>query len=389
MRAGIVGHLLSFEPSYRQAGVSRYTEALVREMPRRSPTDTFVVFTGPAHPPADRDFPPSLQWVHARVPTQRPPVRIAWEQTAGMTVARRHALDVLHAPVNVIPVLTGTPSVVTIHDLAFHHFPRQYPAAKQRYLRMMTRLSVRRATRVIAVSEATRRDVIDVYGCPPERVVTVPNGVSDEFRPLPDEEIARFRQAEGLTEPFLLFLGTLQPRKNLETLLRAYARVQAESGWRLVVAGATGWSYDPVFQTARDLGLADVVRFAGYVPPERLPLWYNAAGMLVYPSLYEGFGLQLVEAMACGTPVIAADTSSLPEVVGNAGLLAAPRDVDGFARAIVSLARSPDMREDLRARGLRRAALFSWAATADRTLAVYREAIAAGGRKRVLREKRV
>jgi glycosyltransferase involved in cell wall biosynthesis len=388
VRAGIIGHLLSFESSYRQAGVSRYTEALVRELPRRSPLDTFVVFASPDRAHRSRGFDSSVQWIHSRVPTQRPPVRIAWEQTMGSTVARRHALDVIHAPVNVTPVITGCPRVVTIHDLAFHHFPEQYPGAKQRYLRVMTRVSVKRATRVIAVSEATRQDVIDTYGCPPDRVITVPNGVSKEFRRLPNDEVDAFRQSEGLTEPFILFLGTLQPRKNLETLLRAYARVRSETGWKLVVAGAAGWSYDPIFETARDLDLADSVRFAGYVPPERLPLWFNAAGMLVYPSLYEGFGLQLVEAMACGTPVIAADTSSLPEVVGNAGLLVGPRDIDGFARAIVSLARSPEMRDDLRDRGLRRATQYSWHVTADQTLAVYRDAAAEDGGRRVLREKR-
>ncbi|HUG16574.1 MAG TPA: glycosyltransferase family 1 protein [Thermomicrobiales bacterium] len=388
MRAGIIGHLLSFESSYRQAGVSRYTEALVRELPRRSPGDTFVVFTGPDRPPSDRDFDASVEWAHSRAPTGRPLIRIAWEQTVGFMVARRHRLDLVHAPVNVTPLVTLCPRVVTIHDLAFHHFPEQYPGPQQRYLRAMTRLSVRRATRVIAVSEATRQDVIVTYGCAPERVVTVPNGVSTEFRPLPEDVVAAFRKSEGLAEHFILFLGTLQPRKNLETLLRAYARAHTDAGWSLVVAGAAGWSYDPIFDMARDLGLADKVRFAGYVPPERLPLWYNAAGMLVYPSLYEGFGLQLVEAMACGTPVIASNTSSLPEVVGNAGLLVGARDVDGFARAIVTLARSPEMRADLRARGVRRAASFSWEATADRTLSVYREAVAESRRQRLPRERR-
>jgi glycosyltransferase involved in cell wall biosynthesis len=372
VRAGIIGHLLSFEASYRQAGVSRYTEALVRELPDLAPEDEFVVFTGPRQPPAERAFPSALRWQHARVPTQRPPVRIAWEQTAGTIIARRHRLDLLHAPVNVTPLVSGCPRIVTIHDLAFHHFPEQYPGAKQRYLRLMTRLSVRRAARVIAVSEATRQDVIATYGCDPARVVTVPNGVAGECRPLPDDEVRAFRQRERLPDDFILFLGTLQPRKNVETLLRAYARVREECDWQLVIAGAAGWDYSSIFATARELGLVDVVRFAGFVPPEQVPLWYNAASLLVYPSLYEGFGLPLLEAMACGTPVIAADASALPEVVGDAGLLVGPRDVEGLARAIASLTRSPEARAELRARGLQRAQTFSWRATAERTLAVYR-----------------
>ena len=372
-RIGLIGHLLSFEPTYRQAGVSRYTEALVRELPQVGPDEEYVVFTGAARPPVARGFDPGIEWVHARIPTARPEARILWEQTAGATIARRYRLDLVHAPVNVTPLVTGAPRVVTIHDLAFHLYPEQYPGAKQRYLRLMTRLSVQRAARVIAVSEATREDVIRLYGARPEKVVAVPNGMSGDFQPLPVEQVEAFRAAQGLPERFILFVGTLQPRKNLETLLRAYALVADEIGWELVVVGATGWSYAPIFETARALGLAERVRFAGYVAGEELPLWYNAAGIFAYPSVYEGFGLPLLEAMACGTPVIAADTSSLPEVVGDAGLLVDPREVDDLANAIRRLAGSETLRDDLAVRGLTRAAAYSWRRTAEETLAVYRD----------------
>jgi glycosyltransferase involved in cell wall biosynthesis len=374
---GIIGHLLSFDATYRHAGVSRYVEALLRELPAlasdpRAGPAAFVVFTGRDHSPAERGFDPRLRWVHAPLPTGEPALRILWEQTTGMTIARRFGLDVVHAPVNVTPLVTGAPRVVTIHDLAFHHYPQHYPGWKGRYLRLLTRLSVRRAARVIAVSETTRRDVIRLYRADPARVVAIPNGVSEEYQRLPAGEIASFRQAQGLTRDFVLFVGTLQPRKNLETLLRAYARVADEIGWDLVVVGAEGWQYAPVFATARELGLAESVRFAGFVPDATLPLWYNAAGMVACPSLYEGFGLPLLEAMACGAPVIAADVSSLPEVVGDAGLLVPPGDVDGWARAIQMLARNPARRDDLAQRGLRRAGGYSWRRTAAETLAVYR-----------------
>ena len=376
-RIGLIGHLLSFELTYRQAGVSRYTEALVRELPNVGPDEQYVVFTGGERPPVSRGFDPGIEWVHSRLPTGKPEARILWEQTVGTTIARRHRLDLIHAPVNVTPLVTGAPRVVTIHDIAFHLYPEQYPGAKQRYLRLMTRLSVQRATRVIAVSEATRQDVIRYYGAKPSQVVTVPNGVPADYHPLPPDEVAEFRAREGLPERFILFVGTLQPRKNLETLLRAYAQVADDIGWELVVVGATGWAYDPIFETARSLGLAERVRFAGYVPGEDLPRWYNAAGMFVYPSLYEGFGLPLLEAMACGTPVIAANTSSLPEVVGDAGLLVDPRDADELAGAIRRLAESASLREDLSARGRQRAAAYSWRRTAEETLAVYRDVMRA------------
>lgn len=388
MRVGIIGHLLSFEPTYRQAGVSRYTEALVRELPAVAPNDDFVVFTGRQQPPEGRGFDPRVRFVHSPLPTEKPTVRIAWEQTAGVSVAVRERLDVVHAPVNVTPLVTGVPRVVTIHDLAFHLYPEQYPGAKQRYLRLMTRLSVQRAARVIAISESTRQDILRLYDCAPERVVVVPNGVSDAYQPLPADAVAAFRQAQGLPEHFILFLGTLQPRKNLDALLRAYARVADTVGWPLVVVGADGWDFQPVYRTAQELGIAEQVRFAGFAPQETLPLWYNAASMLVYPSLYEGFGLPLLESMACGTPVIAANTSSLPEVVGQAGLLIAPRDIEGLARAIQTLARDGGLRQELAERGLRRAAGYSWRATAQQTLEVYRDVAAGGGWRRSLRTRR-
>jgi glycosyltransferase involved in cell wall biosynthesis len=386
VRVGLIGHLLSFEASYRQAGVSRYAEALVRELPQADPDLDLVVFTGPQRPPDDREFPDSIDWKHARVPTSSPPVRIAWEQSTGMTVAKRYGLDLVHAPVNVTPYITGVPRVVTVHDLAFHLFPEQYPGAKQRYLRLMTRLSVRRASRVIAVSEATRQDVIRLYGADPDKVVTVPNGIGPEMRVLPTVEVERFRRDHDLPNQFILFVGTLQPRKNLETLLRAWARVARETGWGLVVAGATGWHHEPILATARSLDVADQVRFVGYVPGNELPLWYNAAGVFIYPSIYEGFGLPLIEAMACGTPVIAADSSSLPEVTGDAGLIVGPRDVEGFARAILTLARSAEMRQELSERGLRHAAAYSWRRTAEETLAVYRDAIRQPARQQTQHE---
>jgi glycosyltransferase involved in cell wall biosynthesis len=174
-------------------------------------------------------------------------------------------------------------------------------------------------------------------------------------------------------------------------LLRAYARVEAETGWGLVVVGAAGWSYEPIFATAEALGLADKVVFAGFSDPEQLPLWYNAAGMLVYPSVYEGFGLPALEAMACGTPVIAANNSALPEVVGEAGLLVGAKDVEAMAHSISILARDPELRQELSQRGRQRAAGYSWRKTAEATLGVYHDAVSLAGRRagKRMNEKRV
>lgn len=378
MRIGINGHLLSFEETYRQAGVSRYIEALLRELPGVAPDDDLVVFSGPVDAEDEGKFDPKIEWRQSRVRTVRPPVRIAWEQTAGPLAARRAGIDLMHFPVNVVTLSPSVPQVVTVHDLAFHHFPEQYPAAKQRYLRLMTRLSVGRARRVIAVSEATRQDVIRLYGRSPERVVAVPNGIGGEMKPLPPDRVAEFRRERELPEEFFLFLGTLQPRKNLETLLRAYAMIANEVAWPLIVAGAAGWQYDRTFGLVRQLGLSERVRFVGYVAGDELPLWYNAATVFVYPSLYEGFGLPVLEAMACGTPAIASNTSSLPEVVGDAGLTIDPTDTRALASAMLAVARDGDLRQQLGQRGRERAREFGWRRTAELTVEVYRQALCGG-----------
>ena len=377
MRFGIIAHLLSFEAGYRQAGVSRYIEHLLRELPVTAPGDDIVVFGNRAvEQTAASTMPPALSWRLSRLPTERRAVRIAWEQALAPLVAVRDAVDVVHAPVNIAPLLAPRPVVVTVHALAFLRDPEQYPAAQQQYLRLFTALSVRRARRIIAVSEHTRQDILRYYGVQPERVVTVPNGVDHErFRPVSDPQATRaFRAAHGLPEDFILFVGTLQPRKNLVGLLRAYAQLDPATRPPLIVGGGEGWLYEPIFTEAQALGVADDVRFAGYIDPVELPLWYSAATMFVYPSLYEGFGLPVLEAMACGSPVITSSTSALAEVAGDAALLVDPEDVGSLSAALRRLGEDAELRATLRRRGLERAAAFSWERTARATVQVYRAA---------------
>jgi glycosyltransferase involved in cell wall biosynthesis len=378
VRTGLNAHLLSFDTTYRQAGVSRYIEALLRHVPDVAPDDDLVVFAGRQRAPAAAGFDQTIEWQHSRLPTANPSVRIAWEQTAGVIATRRAHLDLLHSPVNVVPLGVSTPQVVTVHDLGFHHFPEQYPGMKQRYLKAMTRLSIRKAAAVITVSEATRRDVIDVYGVDPERVVSVPNGVDDSMRPLDEDAVRRFRHRYGLPDQFVLFLGTLQPRKNIEVLIRAFALLANDIDWPLIVAGAKGWMFESLFALVDELDLTERVHFAGHVPSEDLVYWYNAASMLVYPSRYEGFGLPLLEAMACGTAVIAANTSSLPEVVGDSGLLVEPDDVEGFTAAMRTLASDDNYRQQLEQSGLERAASLTWRDTARRTVDIYHHVLREG-----------
>jgi glycosyltransferase involved in cell wall biosynthesis len=266
-----------------------------------------------------------------------------------------------------------------VHDLSFLRFPERFRPANRLYLSTLTRLSCRRARRVIAVSQATADEVVRLLDIPAGRVDVVPHGVEHaRFRLLPSVQVEAFRREKGLPERFVLFVGTLEPRKNLITLVEAFARLQALWGTaHLVIAGGKGWYYQEIFERVEELGLGKAVHWVGFVPGAELPLWYNAATVFVYPSLYEGFGMPLLEAMACGTPVIASATSSLPEVVGDAGLLVPPHDVTELADTLERLLVDADWQAELSQRGRARASTFTWDATAHATVACYRRALVA------------
>jgi glycosyltransferase involved in cell wall biosynthesis len=376
VRVGLIAHKLSFAPDFRQAGVSRYVEYLLRYLPPvLDAGDDLHAFVGPEAGDPERmsSFDSAIAWHWTRWPTGRPPVRILWEQVVAPIAARRAGVDVLHGPVNVVPLLGATPSIVTVHDLAFLRFPEQYPTLQRRYLHRLTRQSVMRANLTIAVSGHTRADIVELLDADPERVIAVPNGVDDEFSPRHGTaELDEFRKERALPEEFILFVGTLQPRKNLEGLIRAYARLDPAERLPLVVVGSPGWMYQGIFDTLAGHRLEREVIFAGYADSGSLPLWYSAASVFVYPSLYEGFGLPVLEAMACGTPVITSDTSSLPEVAGDAALTVDPTDVDAISTSLRRLLNDGALRDDLRRRGVQRARAFSWRRTAERTANLYR-----------------
>jgi len=373
LHVGVNAHLLSLDKSYRSAGINWYIYNLLQHLPDADPGIAYTIFL---HEPGYSGRGGQHLW-RARLPTRRPPVRIAWEQAVQPWAARRAELDLLHCPAFVGPLAGRTPFIVTVHDLSFLLFPRGFRGWNRRYLRALTGLSVRRARRVVAVSESTRQDLVRLYGLDPGRVDVVHNGVDAAFRPLPAAEVAAFRARKGLPERFLLFVGTLEPRKNIVRLVEAYARLP-EPRVPLILVGGKGWFYEEILVRVEELELADEVWFVGYVPAEELPYWYNAAEVLAYPSLYEGFGLPALEAMACGTPVVTSSTSSLPEVVGQAGVMVEPTDVAALAAALRQVLDDAALRDRMRTAGLAQAARFSWPETARATAAVYRRALAAG-----------
>ena len=368
LRVGLNAHLLSLDSTYRSAGVSRYIYHLMRYLPQVDSSIRLVAFTSER----GATF-PDWEVRLSRLPTHKPIVRMLWEQLCQPFCAR--GLHLLHAPVYVSPLLGPCPTVVTIHDLSFIKLPQAFRASNRSYLRLFTRLSVRRAARVIVVSENTRRDAALLLGIPLERIVVIPNGVDETFCPIQDQSrIAAFRRRRSIPDRIILFVGTIEPRKNVGTLIRAYAQLKEKGtvDHKLVIGGSKGWMYEPTFALVEELGLSDEVILPGFLSPEELPLWYNAAELFAYPSLYEGFGLPPLEAMACGTPVITSNVSALPEVVGKAGIMVGPHDVEAWAEAIQQVLLDAELRESLSNAGLERAARFSWHKTAEMTVDLYR-----------------
>ena len=302
-------------------------------------------------------------------PLVRVPLALALE-------LRRRPVDVLHVQYTA-PPFCRAPVVTTIHDLAFEHLPETFTRRGKAQLRLTVRRTARQAAQILTVSEFSRQDIINTYRLPPDRITVTHNGCEAQFTPQPasDREAETIRQKFGITRDYLLAVGSVQPRKNLVRLLRAYAMVREQQPnfqLQLVIVGRQLWLYREVLREIKQQNFAADVIVTGYAIDEDLPALYRSAVALVYPSLFEGFGLPPLEAMACGTPVITSASSSLPEVVGNAALLVNPYEEADLAQAIWKLANDVTLRAQLRQAGIQQARQFTWRAAAEKTLAIYR-----------------
>jgi glycosyltransferase involved in cell wall biosynthesis len=283
------------------------------------------------------------------------------------------SFDVFHSQLSVPPLLR-TRSVLTVHDLAFERFPEFFPPGVRMRTKLLVRWSCHRADHVITVSEFSKRDLVEIYRLDPKRVTVTYEGPAEAYKPMDVEQAKRhLQEAYGIETPFVLYVGNLEPRKNLSRLLEAFAQLKRNDriAHKLVIVGRKGWLYDGIFETLRKNSLDEQVLLTGYVPSADLPAFYNAATLMIYPSLYEGFGLPVVEAMACGTPVITSLGSSLEEIASGAAVLIDPYSVSSIATAIEKVANSGDVQRDLRQAGLARAARFSFRKMAEQTRSVY------------------
>ncbi len=354
-----------------RAGAGVYIFSLVKALAGIDAVNKYVIFAKAEHVQEFDITQPNFEFVP--VPAASTLRRLLWEQVTLPSEIRRRGTDTLHSPHYTMPLAVPCRTVVTFHDMTYLMMPELHPRFHRRFFPAMMRRSARRADRLIAVSESTRRDMIRLLGLSPDKIAATPLAAGPAFYVPPAAEVGGACSRYGLTPgSYLLYVGVLEPRKNVPHLLEAYARIAARfPEVPLVIAGKKGWMHDAIFQRVTTLGLEKQVRFPGYVPEEDLPRLYRGARAFVYPSRYEGFGLPVLEAMQCGVPVITSNVSSMPEVTGEAALLAAPDDVGGLSEAMARLLTDDGLARDLIARGLAQAAGFTWKRCARETLAVY------------------
>lgn len=370
---------LDYTAALRQgAGIGRYTRGIVGALARLDHANQYTLIV-----PADIGaLPHSIgegQMRMQRLPLPEWPLTIAWHRLRLPLYVELFtgALDLFHSPDFVLPPVHRARTIITVHDLSFLRFPQCAARGLVEYLSAVVPRSLRRADLVLADSAWTRQDLIEMLHVAAEKIVVVPAGVGPEYHPISDQAtLAAVRERYNLPRRFLLHVGTLEPRKNLIRLMEALRAIaDRDPELCLVLVGGKGWLYEDIFASVARLGLAGRVIFPGYIAEADLPAVYNLAEALAYPSLYEGFGIPPLEAMACGVPVVSSNSSSLPEVVGDAALLVEPTDTAALADALLRALSDNELRQTLRRRGLERAAAFSWPAAAQKLLDAYKTCV--------------
>ena len=364
MRVGI-----DFTGALQAAGIGRYTWSLITALIAQCPADEFTLLT-PRNPAGHWQRLNALNAKYRHLPLSERTLKRIWHRLRLPLFADllMGGADVFYAPDFVLPPLWRAPGVITVHDVSYRLFPDSYPDSLRSYLEAVVPRNVARADLVLVDSAATQRDLIATYEVDPAKVEVLYCGVDPVFQPQ-DSRAARqaVRQRYGIEEPYFLSVGTIQPRKNIARIIAALQGV-VESGFphHLVHVGQPGWLYEPIFAAPREHHVSDRVHFlTGVDSDEDLATLYCGATAFVFPSLHEGFGIPVLEAMACGTPVITANVSSLPEVAGEAAILVDPTDVSAIGEALVELAANEGLRAQLVAAGRARAARFTWQRAAE------------------------
>ncbi len=349
----------------QRTGTENYSLFLIRALLELDQENHYRLYF--SYPPAANLFPAETNVQLRTIPFPRlwTHIRLSWEMIS-------RSPDVLFVPAHVLPLLHPRRSVVTVHDLGYLHYPQAHTRWARWYLQWSTSYNVRAAAHIIADSEVTQRDLIERCQARADKVTVVYPGYDPHFAPVRDAaRLAAVQKRYGIPGAYILYVGTLQPRKNLGRLLDAYATLISQGrDVHLVIAGKKGWLHEPLFAQVRQLGLEGWVHFTGYVPQEDLPALISAARVFVLPSLYEGFGFPVLEAMACGTPVVCSNVSSLPEVAGDAAILVSPHDTAQLVQAVSRVLDDNELRHELTQKGLRQVTHFRWERCAQETLRI-------------------
>lgn len=370
---------------HQRAGLRRYTEQLAAHLLADHRQEVALTLIYNEH--SGHRLPPSLQ---AAATQSWPMGQYAWRLSV-LASQLVHQPDyeqrfppgaLYHATEHLLPRLRR-PTVLTVHDLIFERYPQHHKLTNRLFLAVGMRLFVRAAAAIIAVSEQTKRDLIELYGTPAAKIQVIYQGIDPSFAPASPAAIAHAKAtyslptADGTARPYLLMVGTLEPRKNHLTAMRALRQLKAAGlPHCLVIAGGEGWLFAPIREAVAQLGLQADVHFTGYVPAADLPALYGGAACVLQPSLYEGFGFPVLEAMACGAPVVCSNVSSLPEAAGDGALLVPPLDEHALATAITQIIHQPALAQQLCSAGLRQASRFRWHYCAAETVALYHQVAA-------------
>ena len=370
-----IGINLLFLVASRGGGIERHVRGLLRGLQTVGAGHEYVLFTN-RHCRGTFPLSANFREVASDVSATFRPAKILWEQSILPFQLRRHEIDVVLSPANIGPVATRCPAVVIIHDVIPFRRPEMFTAPERLAMKTLFRLSARCSDAILTVSESSKTDIVNILDVPADKVHVIPGAADQQFRPVPvtDEARATLRRS-GIPDRYILYVAAGRAYKNVDGLIRAYGRLldQHRIPQSIVITGLAGRASVEIERVVNDLGLRDKVVFTGFLEDAILPLLYSAADVFVYPSFYEGFGLPVIEAMACGAPVAASNRTSVPEALGDAGLLFDPDNLEEIADSIHRILTSPVLRDELSSRGLARAKTFSWNKTAERTLAALAE----------------
>jgi len=364
MRIGFRISVLAKPP----AGIHRYVNHLLTALMKIDHENEYILYTN-LPIPFKLDLPENFRISRISFPSSKFHL---WYHIGLPRALKKDNVDLYHDTLFLLPFSLPTKGVITIYDLSGLVLPKHHKS-KVTLTSKLIPSAVKRARRIIAISEFTKSEIIRLFPRSKRKIDVIYGAPSPDFHPYPEHEVEKIRNKYKLNFKYALFLGTVEPRKNLEMLLDAYSQVYNIIPHKLVIVGNLGWKFSSIFKKLDEMGIEENVIFTGFIPDTDLPQLFCGAEFFIYPSLYEGFGLPVVESMACGTPVVTSNSSSLPEVAGDAGILIDPNSSESLAKGIFDLANNPELRNKLSQLGIEQARKFTWEKSAKKTIEVYRK----------------